>query len=71
VSAYSIARQHVDGALSEANQTGVDAETLLRALLATLVERYRELKGPDDLRAILQYQLDNSRGDEDYMFMRP
>jgi hypothetical protein len=71
LSAYSIARQHVEGALADAKQTGVDPETLLRALLATMVEHYRELKGPDDVRAVLQYQIDNCRGDEDHMFMRP
>lgn len=71
MSAYSIARQHMDGALAEAAESGVDADTLLRAMLATLAERYRDLKGPEDLKAVLQYQLDNSQGDEDYMFMRP
>jgi hypothetical protein len=71
MSAYSIAREHVDAALNQAASGGVDAEALLRALLATLTERYRELKGPDDLRAVLQFQLDNAQGDEDYMFMRP
>lgn len=71
MSAYSIAREHVDEALKQADRGGVDAESLLRALLATLAERYRELKGPDDLRAVLQFQLDNAQGDEDYMFMRP
>jgi hypothetical protein len=71
VSAYSIARQHIDAALSEAGATGVDAEALLRAFLSTFAERYRDLKGPDDLRAVLQFQLENAQGDEDYMFMRP
>ncbi len=71
MSAYSLAREHVEGALSGAAEAGIDADTVLRALLATLAERYRELKGPDDLRAVLQYQLDNAQGDEDYMFMRP
>lgn len=71
MSAYGIARQQVDGALEAAKSEGIDSETVLRAVLATLVERYRELKGVDDLRAVLQYQLDNCRGDEDYMFMRP
>jgi hypothetical protein len=71
VSTYSIAREHMDNALRDARTAGVDPETLLRAVLATMVERYRDLKGPDDLRAVLQYQLDNCRGDEDYMFMRP
>ena len=71
MSAYTIARQHVEVALAEAAESGIDGETLLRALLVTLAERYRTLKGPDDLRAVLQFQLDNAEGDEDYMFMRP
>lgn len=71
MSAYTIAREHLAAAESQAEAAGVDAETLMRAVLATLAERYRELKGADDLRAILQYQLDNAQGDEDYMFMRP
>jgi hypothetical protein len=71
MSAYSIARQHMDAAQTEAAEAGVDIDTLLRAMLATLAERYRDAMGADDLRAILQYQLDNAQGDEDYMFMRP
>lgn len=71
MSAYGIARQQVDGALQAAQAEGIDGETVLRAVLATLVERYREIKGVEDLRAVLQFQLDNCRGDEDYMFMRP
>ncbi len=71
MSAYTIARGAVEKALAEAAEGGFDSDTVLRALLATVAERYRELKGPDDLRAVLQYQLDNAQGDEDYMFMRP
>ena len=71
MSAYSIAKQQVDAALEAARAEGLDADVVLRAVLATLVERYRELKGVDDVRAVLQYQMDNCRGDEDYMFMRP
>lgn len=71
MSAYTIAREHVDAAIAQAEGAGVDVEGLLRAMLATLAERYRDLRGPDDLRAVLQFQLDNAQGDEDYMFMRP
>jgi len=71
VSAYSIARQQIDGALQAAAAEGLDPEVVLRAVLATLTEKYRELRGADDLRAILRFQLENSQGDEDYMFMRP
>lgn len=71
MSAYSIAGEHLQAALSGAADAGIDEEAVLRALLGLLAERYRELKGPDDLRAILEYQRDNAQGDEDYMFMRP
>lgn len=71
MSAYSLARSHLDTALEQAAAAGVDADTLLRAMLAVLAERYRDLKGADDLRQILGFQLDNAEGDEDYMFMRP
>ncbi len=71
MSAYSIAKQQIYAALEAARSEGLDGDVVLRAVLGTLVERYRELKGVDDLRAVLQYQMDNCRGDEDYMFMRP
>ena len=71
MSAYSIARQQVDVSLAAAADAGVDSEATLRALLGIVAERYRELQGADDLKAVLQYQLDNSQGDEDYEFMRP
>jgi hypothetical protein len=71
MSAYGIAREYLEAARAAAAATGVDAEVLLRALLAMLTEHYRELKGVEDLRAVLQFQLDNCRGDEDHLFMRP
>jgi hypothetical protein len=71
LSAYSIAREQVDAALAAATDAGIDPESVLRALLGTLVECYRDLQGVDDLKAVLQYQLDNARGDEDHEFMRP
>jgi hypothetical protein len=71
LSAYSIAKQQLDGALAAAAESGVEEEMVLRALLASLVERYRDLRGVEDLKAVLQYQLDNARGDEDHEFMRP
>jgi hypothetical protein len=71
LSAYSIAREQVDAALAAAAQAGVDPEATLRAILGTVTEQYRDLKGAADLKAVLQYQLDNSQGDEDYEFMRP
>ena len=40
-------------ALAEAAETDVDEELLLRALLGSLCEAYRERMGPEDLKAIL------------------
>jgi len=71
MSAYSIAQEHLTAALDAASAAAIEEELLLRALLGKLCEAYRERKGPDDLREILRFQLDNAQGDEDYMFMRP
>jgi hypothetical protein len=71
MSAYSIARKQLEAALAEAAAAGVDEELLLRALLGSVSEAYRDRMGPDDLRAVLQFQLNNAQGDEDYEFMRP
>ena len=71
MSAYSIAREHLDAVTALAADSGVDIEAALRAVIGEAVERYRDLKGVDDLRAVLQYQLDNASGNEDYEFMRP
>lgn len=71
MSAYSVAREAVNTALANAEAEGVDAETTLRALLGTITENYRELKGPGDLKAVLQFELHNASGSEEYEFTRP
>ena len=71
MSAYSIARATLDSALNEAAGSGVDAETLLRALIATAAERYQDGEGVPATRSMLEFQLANCAGDEDYEFMRP
>jgi hypothetical protein len=71
VSAFGIAKSQLEEACRQARAGGVDEELLLRALIGSVVERYRTLKGVDDLRAVLTYQLENVRGDEDHEFMRP
>ncbi|MCZ6709351.1 MAG: hypothetical protein O7B25_03200 [Gammaproteobacteria bacterium] len=67
----STIRPGTDSALMAVADTNIDPEATLRALLSIVAERYRDLRGIDDLRAVLNYQLDNVRGDEDYEFMRP
>ncbi|MCR9278234.1 MAG: hypothetical protein NXH85_09680 [Pseudomonadaceae bacterium] len=71
MSAYSVAREAINTALSQSDAEGVDAETTLRALLGTITEQYRELKGVSDLKAVLQFELHNASGSEEYEFTRP
>lgn len=71
MSAYSIAKSQVSEALRIAATDGVDEDILLRAIIGTVAEHYRALKGVSDLEAVLQYELDNASGEEDHEFMRP
>ena len=71
MSAYSVAKEQVAAALAQASDQQLDRETVLRALVATCVEEYRDAFGPAAVKEMLQFQVDNCQGDEDYMFMRP
>ncbi|MEM1228998.1 MAG: hypothetical protein AAGI15_00550 [Pseudomonadota bacterium] len=71
MSAYSIAKEQVAAALAAGVDSGVDTESLLRALIATAVTAYREDRGVADTRSMLEFQLTNCAGDEDFEFMRP
>lgn len=71
MSAYGIARNQVEAALTAAQTENVDPETVLRAVVATVMEQYRERYGTDKTREMLEFQLFNAGGDEEYHFMRP
>lgn len=71
MSAYTIARGALDDAMKSAAKEGFAPADVAHALLVTLVETYKELRGMDDTRDALQFQLDNLRDDLDYEFMRP
>ena len=71
MSAYSIARNALESVIAEAGTAGVDAETVLRATIATAVERYREAEGVPATKSMLEFQLANCSGDEDHELMRP
>jgi hypothetical protein len=71
MSVYAISKQTLDAAIEQASGEGLDATDLLRAMLGTLVEKYRELAGVEDTKNVLQYQLENASGDDDIAFMRP
>ncbi|MEM6709555.1 MAG: hypothetical protein AAF648_12280 [Pseudomonadota bacterium] len=71
MSAHGIARTTLEAALSDATAANVDAEVVLRALIAASVEAYREREGVASTCSMLAFQLENCAGDEDYEFMRP
>jgi hypothetical protein len=71
MSAYSIARTHVDLALAAAETEGIRAPDALHALLVTIVERYKASQGIATTQAALDFQMRNLGDDEDYAFMRP
>jgi hypothetical protein len=71
MSAYSIAKEHLDRALAAATAEGIRPQDALHALLVTLVERYKTTQGMATTQAALDFQMRNLSDDEDYAFMRP
>jgi len=71
MSAYSIAREHLDAALGTAERAGIPRADALHALLVSLVERYKAERGLESTQAALDFQMRNLSDDEDYAFMRP
>ena len=71
MSAYNIARTAIDAALVSARQDGFDPADVGHALLISAVESYKSLRGIEDTRAALEFQLNNLSDDLDYEFMRP
>ncbi|OEC32561.1 hypothetical protein SAMN05216600_1367 [Pseudomonas cuatrocienegasensis] len=65
------ARAHIEQALSDASQTGLDPALALRALLSVVVERSRQQRSAADLAGELQFLADNLDDSRDYAFMRP
>ena len=71
MSAYTIARSHVDAALAESAATKVPAGDCLHALLVTVAQALTKERGIADTRHALEFQMNNLNEDADYEFMRP
>ena len=71
MSAYSIAKQHVDAVLKESTTSHIAAGDALHALLVTVVQTYKAERGIGDTRRALEFQVNNLADDLDYEFMRP
>lgn len=69
-SAWELVNRHVEAALAEAAGIGLPAETVASTLIAEAVRILKTRRAPDDIRAELQFAIENLQ-DRDYEFMRP
>ena len=71
VSAASIAKQHLEQAIQEAESAGFDADATARYMLGSVISKYLEYRAVSDVRSELQFLADNFDPDTDFVFMRP
>jgi hypothetical protein len=71
MSAYSIAKTHVDLALKEAAAARIPTADALHAVLVTVVQAYKAARGIPSTKQALEFQANNLADDQDYEFMRP
>jgi hypothetical protein len=71
MSAFSIAKRHVDAVLKESSENHIASSDALHALLVALVQVYKAERGITDTRRALEFQTNNLADDLDYEFMRP
>ena len=71
MTASTIARQHLDLAIAEAEKAGFDADSTARYMLGWVVSKYLEYRPLADVRSELQFVADNCDPESDFVFMRP
>lgn len=71
MSAYNLARDSINSAFEMATADGIEPTDMAHALLVSLIESYKALRGSEDVRQALEFQLNNLSDDLDYEFMRP
>ena len=71
MSAYSIARHHVDTALHAAEGERISRGDCLHAMLVTIAQALVKERGIPDTKSALEFQMHNLADDADYEFMRP
>jgi hypothetical protein len=71
MTATTIARSHLESALSDAKSHGFDTDPLCRAMLALIVSKYLEYRTVRDVQSELQFLADNCDPERDFEFMRP
>jgi hypothetical protein len=71
MSLSQLVKKHIDAAVAEAGDDGHPPDAVARTMLSFVIEIYRSNREADDIRAELQYAMDNLDPDQDYEFMRP
>jgi hypothetical protein len=71
MSATEIATRHFAAAIAEAEDAGLEADSIFRALLSLLVAKYLENRSVADVQSELRFVADNCDPDTDFMFTRP
>ena len=69
-SPWEVVNRHVEAALAEAGAANIPAETVASNLIAEAVRILKTRRPPDDIRAELQFAIENLQ-ERDYEFMRP
>jgi len=71
MSVNSIARDHVNAALRDAEAERLSRGDCLHALLVTVAQALAQERGIADTKSALEFQMNNLADDADYEFMRP
>ena len=71
MSLSQLVKKHIDAAVAEAGGHGHPPDAVARTMLSFVIEIYKSNREADDIRAELQYAMDNLDPDQDYEFMRP
>lgn len=71
MTAFSLAKEVMQQALSQGQQQGFDEQAVARALMAEVITVYKRKRSMADIRHELEFLADNLDDDADYTFMRP
>jgi hypothetical protein len=71
MSATELAKRHFSAAIAEAEGSGLEADSVCRALLGLVVSKFLEGREVADVQSELRFVADNCDPDTDFMFMRP
>ncbi|HKK52082.1 MAG TPA: hypothetical protein VKA74_10865 [Myxococcota bacterium] len=66
-----LARRHLHSLIEEAQGAGVPIDVIGRALLAQLVELWKQHRDEEDIASELRFTADSLGADTDFTFMRP